>query len=184
VKGKPKFGDRAEILAGYFWVSVHDTDLESHLSRAPEAMWRLLAKALGLDFDKLWSYRSGHLSCTAVLSSGQTPLIRRRCANLQPMVLDRSRNRESKSTSRMRIRQTTKMVGARENGQADQEGQRPSGGIVLAGTTPLAEARMARVPLLTHRRRSLPCQRPLSAMRLLTPWLTLSASCPGFPRSV
>ena len=53
VKGKPKLGDRAEILAGYFWVSVHDTDLESHLSRAPEAMWRLLAKALGLDFDKL-----------------------------------------------------------------------------------------------------------------------------------
>ena len=53
VKGKPKAGDRAEILAGYFWVSVHDSDFESHISRAPESSLRLLATALGLNFDSL-----------------------------------------------------------------------------------------------------------------------------------
>jgi hypothetical protein len=53
VRGKLKAGDRAEILAGYFWVSAHDSDFESHISRAPDAPCRLLARALGLDFNEL-----------------------------------------------------------------------------------------------------------------------------------
>ena len=113
VKGKPKAGDRAEILAGFYWTSVHDTDFESHISRAPESMWRLLAKALGLDLTNYQSSRSGHPSCFAEHSSGPTPLILRRSTNRLSVALARSRSRASESRSRTIMQRQTMAEKAR-----------------------------------------------------------------------
>ena len=49
---KAKANARAELLAGYNWVTLHGEDLGLQMSRAPEARWRSLSEALNLDFDK------------------------------------------------------------------------------------------------------------------------------------